>query len=136
MTRRPVRPPGATSQRLAQNLRAIRTERGLSTYALTARLKEIGWVIHQGGITRIEQGQRHVDVDDLVALAVALDCSPNRLLLPQDTSGDRVPVIGDIKAADIDLWAWATGDRPLTTRNSTETQVFKIRNAPHRWSQP
>jgi hypothetical protein len=38
-------------------------------------------------ISKIETTDRRIDVDDLVALAVALDTTPNRLLLPGAVSG-------------------------------------------------
>jgi len=39
------RPAGPAAIRLAANLRRTRTERGKSTYALAAALKQIGWPI-------------------------------------------------------------------------------------------
>jgi hypothetical protein len=85
--------------------------------------------------------------------------SPNELLLPAiDPGGASTPVqlVGNISAPAADIWAWATGERPLslpapggeeqkrprrqpprsrtTTRNNTETQLFKVSNAPHRWT--
>ncbi len=65
-------------------------------------------------LSKMELGQRRVDVDDLVALAVALDVSPNRLLLPvtanRNTEFALTPNADTTKAA---AWSWATGDREL-----------------------
>lgn len=53
---------------------------------LSRKLAEMGREIPPLGLRRIETGERRVDVDDLVALALALDLSPLALLLPTDTS--------------------------------------------------
>lgn len=109
---------GPSSQRVAANLRHIRRERELTTAALSRRLAELGHPIADTGITKIEKGDRRVDVDDLVALAVALDATPNRLLLPEMDAGhpsakfDLTPR-GTQQRLD-DAWAWASGERQLS----------------------
>ena len=72
---------GATGRNVAENLLRLRKIRGLSTRRLSARLGEIGRPIPASGITRMELSERRVDVDDLVALAVALDVEPTQLML-------------------------------------------------------
>jgi hypothetical protein len=62
-------------------------------------------------LRRIEAGDRRVDVDDLVALALALDVSPLALLLPTEASS-LVPE-GDRYAAER-IWDWARGHQALT----------------------
>jgi transcriptional regulator with XRE-family HTH domain len=76
---------GAAGQKVAANAREMRHWRGMSTYALSARLAEIGWPIAAYGLTKIENGQRHVDVDDLVAIAGALDVPVTALLFGEVT---------------------------------------------------
>jgi transcriptional regulator with XRE-family HTH domain len=148
----PKRAVAATSERAAANLRRLRKRRGLSTYDLADRLKDLGWPIQQSGLTRIERGERRVDADDLVALAAALECSPNLLLMPAETEapGDgeaprSVPVFGGSgPVADArDLWAWAVGERPLVLRDPAhpaeplseptgqEVAMFQVENQPH-----
>lgn len=108
---------GPSSQRVAENLRRIRRERDLTTAALSRRLAEIGHPIADTGITKIEKGDRRVNVDNLVALAVALDTTPNRLLLPEvdltrlsaEFDLTQQGTHGRVDAA----WAWASGERPL-----------------------
>ena len=77
---------------------------------LSQRLKRIGRPILPSGITKIEQGSRRVDVDDLVALAVALDVTPNRLLL---TSGaaepDSIDLTEAVPLTEREAWRWARG---------------------------
>src|SRR5450631_4458968 len=78
-----VRGAGPSSERVAANLRRIRREREITTAALAKRLAALGHPIADTGITKIEKGMRGVDVDDLTALAVALEVTPNLLLLPE-----------------------------------------------------
>jgi hypothetical protein len=109
--------PGPSSARVAANLRKIRLSRdGLSTAALSRRLGLIKQPILDTGITKIEKGDRKVDVDDLVALAVALGVTPNRLLLPEIdlpavTRGVRLTPAGVTGRPD-QLWQWAQGETP------------------------
>ncbi len=154
----PKRPQGVVRARVAENLKRVRKQRGLSTYELAAKLEKIGWPILQSGVARIEAGERRVDVDDLMALAVCLDCSPNLLLMP-DTSRlpawRPVPVVGDVTSVDKDVWAWATGETPLIQIGEPYTVMggkvtvhafwqpsgpdiaaFKVANQPHHYLTP
>jgi transcriptional regulator with XRE-family HTH domain len=73
---------GLVSARVAANVKRIRKSRGMSTYELARRLT----------------GQRQVDADDVVALAVALNCSPVALLLPAEPEDGPVAVAGSVRA--------------------------------------
>lgn len=145
------REPGAVARRVAANVRALRTQRGMSTYKLSARLAELGWPIRPDGITKLEGLERATTVDDLVALAIALDCSPNRLLFPSELSVSRDDVqygsyvVSEQTRADTgDMWRWADGEYPLVLRDQnwdplepapagTAVAAFALENAPHRF---
>lgn len=71
---------GPHGRRLAANLYRIRNARGLTTRKLAQRLSDLGRPIPASGLTRIEKGQRRVDVDDLLALASTLRVEPMQLL--------------------------------------------------------
>lgn len=90
---------GSVGQRVAKEVERLR---GRTTVReLSARLSKLGRPILPSGITKIEQGSRRVDVDDLVALAIALKVTPTRLLLgPPPTDGTR-----DDPAHD-EVWEW------------------------------
>src|SRR3954454_23683106 len=60
-----------------------------------------GRPILASGLGKIESGERRVDVDDLVALAVALDVSPVRLLLPRPTSEEAEAASLDAREVDL-----------------------------------
>lgn len=63
--------------------RNVRRFRGDTSYAeLTRRLAELGRPIPPLGLRHLEAGTRQCGVDELIALAVALDVSPLTLLMP------------------------------------------------------
>jgi hypothetical protein len=138
------KPLGVVGGRVAGNLRHLR--RGTSTYELAKRLDEIGWPIRPSAITLIEAGRRRTDVDDVTALAIALGCSPNKLMMPSMNTGvsHGVPVTGDVYAMDVDQWRWACGAKPLVRMelgedgfepgpepSRSETVQFVWANQPH-----
>jgi transcriptional regulator with XRE-family HTH domain len=131
--------------RVAENLRRIRQESGLSYAELARRLAGLGHPILDTSLLKIEKGDRRVDVDDLVALAVALGTTPNRLLLPEmdvEHASESYRLTPAVRETPPLLWAWATGEVPLghlpsratddrTTRG--EEVVFSRLNRPHHW---
>ncbi len=109
--------PGPTSARVAAALRQIRQERGLGYAELSRRLAAIGHPILDTGLMKIEKGRRRVDVDDLMALSLALEVTPNRLLLPDASFANPAETVtlteDGPKVRVSDAWAWAYGERPL-----------------------
>jgi len=136
-----TREPGPTSMRAAGNLRRLRQERGLSYAELSRRLTAIGHPIVDTSLLKIEKG----DVDDLVALAVVLGTTPNRLILPPgepEHSTEPYELTAAITETPLALWAWATGEVPLgrlpssaTTDRQTraEESAFSRENRPQHW---
>lgn len=104
------RPLGQTGDTVRKNIRVIRDKRGISGPELSEKLTELHRPIPPLGIHRIESGTRRVDVDDLVAIALALNVSPLALLLP--TEAAAVLTDGDQYSAE-QIWNWATGRQPL-----------------------
>lgn len=105
---------GPTSAAVAANTRRVRERRGLSTYQLSRALQEVGRPITPSAISKLERGERRVDVDDLMALAVVLGVSPSALLLPMDDSpNSSVEVTGAGAVSAEDAWDWIDGRRPL-----------------------
>lgn len=102
--------PGATGAATMENLKRARGE---MTYAeLSRRLEAVGRPIPPLGLRRIEAGDRRVDVDDLMALALVLNMSPLALLLPHGGQSDISDFGGDSVRND-ELWQWAIGERPF-----------------------
>lgn len=107
---------GPPSKRVAANLRRIRRERDVTTAALSQRLAAIGHPIADTGITKTEKGDRRVDADDLVALALALGATPNTLLMPEVTyldARDSHQLTPLVSGSAVELWQWAQGETPL-----------------------
>lgn len=97
---------------VAHNVARLRNLRGLTTMQLAGRLAAEERPITASSITKIEQGQRKVDVDDLIALAVVLRVSPTALLLPPTTEGHTEVEAAGVIPLDI-AWGWLLGERPL-----------------------
>lgn len=71
---------GQTGRIVAARIRRIRERNGLNLQDLSDRLAPLGRPILPSGLSKIEMGNRRVDVDDLTALAAALGTIPNDLL--------------------------------------------------------
>ncbi|MGW4352436.1 Z1 domain-containing protein [Nocardia sp. NPDC004582] len=103
---------GPTGIRLSQRVQDLRVARGLTLATLARRMGELGRPIDLSTLGKLEKGQRRVDVDDLVALALALEVSPNGLLLPDTASGDRIDLTERFRVTSSEAWKWAVGDQP------------------------
>jgi transcriptional regulator with XRE-family HTH domain len=105
---------GVIGHHVATNVLRLRKVRGLTVKSLSARLAECGRSIPSSGLTRIELGERRVDVDDLVALAAVLGVSPAALLLPLDDEPAKTVQITGAREVPADTaWAWLNNERPL-----------------------
>jgi len=104
---------GPTAERVAGNIRRLRRERGLDLSDVSARLIELGHPVGLNTLSKIERGLRRVDVDDLMALALALDVTPNRLLLTATADDPRLALTGTNEYATSSAWRWASGNAML-----------------------
>ncbi|MFF1655793.1 helix-turn-helix domain-containing protein [Streptomyces sp. NPDC058255] len=113
---------GASGRAVAANVKRLRKDRGWSLKVLSEALDGVGRKLSQDAINKIENGAaedttkqiRRVDVDDLVALAVAFNVNPSALLLPltdDPTEIVKVTGVGDVSADR--AWDWADGEMPL-----------------------
>lgn len=75
----PLGPAGHNARR---NVQRLREQRRYSYVELSERLARTGRSIPVLGLSRLERGERRVDVDDLVALAAVFGLSPQQLLEP------------------------------------------------------
>jgi len=110
-------PLGPTGDAVRANVERLRQAQNLGYAKLAAVLKETGREIPDLGLRRIESGDRRVDVDDLLALAVALGVSPITLLMPAvhsaepqdhvEASAVPVPITAE------HLWGWLKAAYPL-----------------------
>lgn len=107
---------GPTGRALAEVVRKRREDLGLTYAQLSRKLTKNGRDIPTLGLRRIESCQRHVDVDDLVALAVALEVAPATLMMPpRAVAGKEVEVTGYHSVIPAErLWNWLTASYPLS----------------------
>ena len=101
-----------TGQRVARRIRELRLERSLTLADLATRLAELDRSYTLSTLSRIEQGKRRVDTDELVALALALDVPPNAILFPPDEHHEaRTKLTANIEADTAAVLRWAaSGD--------------------------
>lgn len=105
---------GPTGARLTENLKRLRESLPLTTEQLADRVtNDYGRPMRANTITKIEKGQRRVDVDDLVALALALETRPDALLLPPTIAGDHLQLTEKKVTTAFGAWRWANGAQPL-----------------------
>jgi transcriptional regulator with XRE-family HTH domain len=133
---------GPATDRVAANVRAVRRDRGLDLADLSTRLEKLGQPLGVNALSKIELRKRRVDVDDLLALALALDVTPNRLLLTEGAGAEDVALTKEYAARTGQVWRWATGDEPLPDAepwsdrhrfvfDRERTQQFQEENRPH-----
>lgn len=104
---------GPAGRRVAANLAALRHASRMSQPQLAKRMTAIGRPMTGAVLSKTEQLDRRVDVDDLMALALVLEVTPNRLLLTSATDTDRVELTPLLSLYAVDALRWANGRRPL-----------------------
>lgn len=110
--KRQVNKPQETGMTVAINLRRLR---GQWTYKeLSERLAERGRRIAPLMLRKIEDGERNVTVDDLMAFSLVYGVSPLTILLPDYKEGSEAEITGlPEEVPTEDVWAWALGNKPL-----------------------
>ena len=110
---------GATARTVSENVKRWRDQRNLGLRGLAKKLGDVGRPLTHSAIDQIEKGTRRVDVDDLMALAAALEVSPITLLLPADTDASTsvdASGIGARISAQV-LWNWLNATSSLPGRS-------------------
>ncbi|WP_328382973.1 helix-turn-helix domain-containing protein [Micromonospora zamorensis] len=103
------------SERVGQAVAELRRLRGYTTRSLSDRLAELGCRIPPSSISKVEVGKRTVDPNELVALAVALRTTPNRLLFGAHAGTNGVALTPTVATTGHRAWAWANGEFPLVS---------------------
>ena len=98
-------PAGHTNQQVAANLRRARQSIGVDLRELSARIKATGRTVSPSALSKIENGDRRVDVDDLTVFAYALETTPAALLTPADDAVAPAGVPeGEFASEEIQMW--------------------------------
>lgn len=97
---------GASARTARENLRRLRTESDLTWTGLSKMLADYGRKIPPISLRRIEDGDRRMDIDDLMALSFVLNVSPVRLLLPVREPDRVVEITGPGERHSEEAWSW------------------------------
>jgi transcriptional regulator with XRE-family HTH domain len=121
---------GPIGRNLIAAVEGLREARGMTYRKLSAALEEIGRPIFPLGLSRLGRGERRVDVDELVALAIVLGVNPSALLFPRDADGDDLIELAPHVQQRADIaWRWADGVMPLPDEpaggSRKEGEVFR-----------
>ncbi|MFM9634758.1 helix-turn-helix domain-containing protein [Streptomyces galilaeus] len=110
---------GEAGERLAAAIATHRQRRGWDQRHLAEQVTAAGRAMSASVLGKVEAGSRRVDVDDLVAIAAALDVPPQQLLPGDDTAVsdpfeaasapgpvrarvlEDIAALGDLEALDI-----------------------------------
>lgn len=72
---------GRATEKVGYAVGTLREEKGWSLQDLSSALEARGHALNPSSLSKLERGKRRIDVDDLVALASALDVGLVRLLV-------------------------------------------------------
>ncbi|WP_182480865.1 helix-turn-helix domain-containing protein [Clavibacter californiensis] len=111
---------------MAANIARVRKSQQMSLERLESILWNMGNRISFSGLSKIENNSRRVDVDDLMAIALALDVSPASLLLPHAGVDEKAEITGGHGSVVL-LWEWMYAEREL---EPDDVRAFKARSLP------
>lgn len=106
---------GPIGVRVAANVRRLREAKGWSLQDLADALEQIGHPIPRSGLGKLELRSRRVDVDALVALALALDVNPSALLLPSVIDASELLLTSSVAVSPSAAWEWVDGTFSLAS---------------------
>lgn len=116
-------PRGPITGHVVDNVKRLRAARKWSLADLSQAMTNVGRPIAATGLHRMEQGRRRVDVDDLVALAAALDVAPMSLMMPFTATG-TVALTDTLTVDALAAWDWHRGTRPLDLPTEREEAMI------------
>lgn len=115
--REPVGRVGPVGETVRRELVLLRRLRQMSQRALAQQVSALGVRLAPSAVAKIEDGSRRVDVDDLIALAVALNAPVARLLVGdfQRALEDdpTVALTPGLKVDAFRAWGFVTGQAAL-----------------------
>ena len=118
------------SRIVGQRLREMRKRRPMSQADLAEAVNLVrgpgsGW--HQTTVAKVERGDRRVDIEEVFALAAALEVSPMWLLLPGES--DRKVRVGKHSYDAASYVTWLYGKEALSGMDAFEFDIAKRRAA-------
>lgn len=122
-------PSARPSEVLARQVELWRKRRKLSAQALANRLAELGSeTLNRRSISKIENGDRGVSLDEWLQLAHALAVPPPLLFLDLE-SGQRVEIAPAAVLHPWLAWEWVTGEEPPVVTGNLATRVEEFAQA-------
>ena len=109
-------PPGNTNAHVAANVRSARQAIGMDLRTFSERVKETGRAMSTSALSKIENGDRRVDVDDLTVFANILQSTPAALLAPPEGASPPTGLPGG-QFNHEEIQAWVRGQAKLTTED-------------------
>ena len=97
-------PAGLTNTHVANNIRAARQAIGMDLRTLSDGIAAAGRKLSPSGISKLEAGDRRVDVDDLTVIAYLLRTTPAALLTPPEGQTTLTGVPEEFEPEEIDRW--------------------------------
>lgn len=104
---------GPVGDQLADNVADLRRQRRMTTTQLAQAVSDLGVPMTASTVTKIETQGRRVFVDELVALAIALNVSPVTLMLPGRNPRNPVGVTPTKSMPWRRAWRWMHASAPL-----------------------
>lgn len=131
-------PRGPISDYLVANVKRLRADRRWSLAELSERMTDVGWPMLVSVLSRLERGERRVDVDDLFGLSLAFEVTPITLLLPTVPRGTlasavTIELTNSVTADARTAWDWIRGVRALSEDEDEDGFVeldFRRRSLP------
>jgi transcriptional regulator with XRE-family HTH domain len=117
------------SRVLGAQMREVRERRRWSLRELAERLAEVGHPMHHVTVAKIETGVRGVALDEVLALAYALDVSPLHLITPLDDA-EAVAVTDTVSAGAVEVRRWLRGQTPLPGQDE---RTYRTEVPPSEW---
>jgi len=97
-------------------VRAARQAIGMDLRSFSERVKETGRAMSPSALSKIENGERRVDVDDLTVFAYILQTTPAALLAPAEGASQPTGVpSGQFNHEEIQVWV--RGQAKFTTED-------------------
>lgn len=121
-------PPAEVGEVFRQRLQEARAARRWTQQQLSEAMAELGSPMDRVTIAKLERGRRQARVEELVALAAALDVSPLYLILPVRLDA-KVKLAPKLTLEAIDALRWASGQGPLDRANE-RTYRFQAPTVP------
>lgn len=115
---------GPTSRHVAKNIKRIRSEAGIDLRKLSTLLTDLKRPISPSGLSKIENDERRVDVDELMVIAQALKTSPLNILVPVETNEPVATGVEEDVNPD-ELYEWIRND--LKHLDAESRQAFWVR---------